>query len=92
MEYNHLIYKFLWSDKKPRITHKKIIQDCAQGGLKLVDLRAKDLAMKASFVTKAIQNPNSPIYYDLPIKDERMWQCNLNFLDFKDNNLLSFSE
>ena len=50
-QYKTLINKFLWGSTVPRIRYNKLIQNVSKGGLKLVDLQAKDQAIKASWLT-----------------------------------------
>ena len=45
-----IIKDFLWKGKRPRIKHTKLVREYNQGGLKLADLRTKDIAMKVKWV------------------------------------------
>ena len=84
-EYKRMIIDFLWSKKTPKICYNKLVQSYKSGGLKLVDLALKDRALKASWVLRWFTNKtldsNSWIYTNLPIKDERIWLCNISQYD-----------
>ena len=46
-EIKKVIMDFLWEEKPPKIAYNKIIQDYENGGLKLIDLETKEIALKA---------------------------------------------
>ena len=48
-EYRQMVTKFIWDDKVPKIRYSKIIQGYTEGGLKLIDLKSKALALKANW-------------------------------------------
>ena len=76
--------QYIWDQKTPRIRYTKLIQDYKFGGLKLWDIQYKDIALKAALIvkwTKTHRNLNW-LYAMLPIKDERISECNLNNSDF----------
>ena len=78
LQYEDIVKEFIWKGKKKsKICKAKLIQDYTCGRLRLIDLKAKDLALKAAWVEKAIQNPNSPVYYYLPIQNKEIWSCNI---------------
>ena len=43
------ITKFLWNNKKPKISTKKLYKDRRDGGLNLVNLRIKEMSLKATW-------------------------------------------
>ena len=84
-EYKRIILEFLWSKKPSKIKYNKLVQKYEDGGLKLIDLRSKDIALKAAWVprwkAKKSQADLNWIYINLPIKDERIWLCNISQRD-----------
>ena len=82
-EYKSMIVEFLWDGKKAKIAYSKLIQDYYHLGLKLVDLATKDNALKASWPVRWKDRGNQIkwIYELFPIKDERIWECNISCQD-----------
>ena len=78
--YKKKIEQFLWEGKIPKIKYNKLVQNYDKMGLKLVDLRAKEYAIKAALVIKNAEKGEeiSWLYHTLPIKDKRIWECNLD--------------
>ena len=83
--YKKKILKFIWNDKPHKVSYRKLVQDYAKLGLRLVDLQTKDLAMKASWVNKFANREEQLnwFYESLPIKDPRIWYCNTDSRDIK---------
>ena len=77
------IIDFLWEGKQHKIRFEKLIQQYQQGGLKLPDLHSKNLAIKTKWVQYAKDNEIPWFYQDLPIKDARIWACNLQANEIK---------
>ena len=48
--YKRIIVDFLWENKTPLVRYDKLVQSHQQGGLKLPDLEAKNLALKTKWV------------------------------------------
>ena len=81
--YRVIITKFLWGSKISKVRHAKIIQDYAQGGLKLGDLEAKEQALKAKWPLY-FQQRNLPwFYYKYPVRDHRIWEANTRKADIQ---------
>lgn len=75
-EIDSAIFKFLWSNKKPKIA-KHVIQKCIkQGGLKMPNIYQKAAAWKIMWLKRALKNPgnNWVIIIDALLKD-------ISFLD-----------
>ena len=49
---------FIWSGKKPKIKHSTLIGDYCEGGLRDVDINAKLLSIKLTWI-KRLKDPNS---------------------------------
>ena len=70
-KYKELIIKFLWAGYADKVNYEKTIQQYSVGGLKLMDLEAKDIALKTSWVAKLNNENISEIFYvPLPIKSK----------------------
>ena len=75
---------FLWNGRRPKISVDKLMNRYDQGGLNLVNLKNKEKALKASWVSDlshedflaelAYRNLSEPLR-------ETIWKCNLSSLD-----------
>ena len=75
-EIDQAIFKFLWSNKKPKIA-KHVIQKCIKhGGLKMPNIYQKAAAWKIMWIKRALKNPenNWVIILDALLK-------NISFVD-----------
>ena len=56
---------FMWNGKTSKIRYDKLIQSCINGGLKLIDLKTKDTALKGSLVARHQRDERAhpPILY-----------------------------
>ena len=88
-EYRKLITEFIWNKKRPKIRYNKPVQGYEGGGLKLIDLEAKNYALKAAWIPKwkyLQKNDNDNLewlYLNLPIKEEKIWKLGLSEKDIK---------
>lgn len=62
LELKRIIVNFLWDGKKAKIAYDKLILKYNKGGLQLHNLRAKDKAMKLSWVSKILSNSERASY------------------------------
>ena len=80
-----MITEFIWNKKPACLKYEKLIQDYQSMGLKLVDIESKNHALKVSWINKwkckKVINDIPWLYTQLPVKDERMWLCNLETKD-----------
>ena len=79
--FRQMVTKYFWGDKPPKIAYTKLIQDYDRLGLKLVDLRIKDLALKAAWPARWTNRPQEELdwfFQKLPVRDGRIWECNLD--------------
>ena len=81
-EYRRTIFDFLWNHKPAKIAYHKLIHNYENLGLRLNALATKHLALKASWphrmnLKEKISNEYDWFYTTLPIKDSRIWYCNL---------------
>ena len=78
---------FLWGKNTPvKIAYCKLVQKYERLGLKLIDLETKDIALKAAWPTHWLDKDPAAyswICTNLPIKDSRIWECNLAHADIK---------
>ena len=51
-----LITDYLWDDKQKLVAYNKLKGNYDQGGLKLVDLRLKDLSLKVAWILRLIES------------------------------------
>ena len=82
--FNELILKYIWNGKRPKINKDILTGKKEQGGLKLVDIEKKDMALKIQWVHRILE-PDSLsaklAYYFLPQIGPAIWQCNLLYSD-----------
>ena len=81
-QYKDIILEFLWEGKAHKVSYNKIIQDYTNGGLKLVDLRAKAIALKAKWPLY-YGDRNEDWLYNVANVDHRVWQYNISAKDGK---------
>ena len=77
-ELNNLQYQFLWDGKRDKIKRVKMINDCATGGLKMLDIQVFNLALKAKWVQKYLDSSNKgkwKLFLDFFLA-----KCNINLL------------
>lgn len=81
--FNDNIRQFLWNGSRPKIALEKLHNPKEYGGLKLVDIRAKDRALKCQWVSVIRQNSSiaNLAYLFLPAIGEGIWLCNLKKSD-----------
>ena len=80
-----IIVKFIWKNKKPKIAYDKLIQKIQHGGLKLIDLKTKEIALKTKWIKKSLENPQSTwaIFASkiLPMTVPEIWEANIQTKD-----------
>ena len=79
--YKQMILQFLWGSAKHTVRYSKIIQNYHNGGLKLVDLEAKMLSLKAKWPLY-FANREEKWFYPNSL-DHQIWQSNTNESDAK---------
>ena len=78
------IVDFLWSGKKPKIARETLYRDYSQGGLRLVNLQAKQSALKINWVFECEHDNvlQSAMYENLhKFLRQLIWKCNINSCD-----------
>ena len=81
---NKKIRQFLWGGHKSKIALETLCKKKVQGGLRLVDIAAKQKALQISWIFKTQQDQflNSCMLRELNTAlDHGIWQCNLNKKD-----------
>ena len=76
-KFRDLILDFLWDKKPHKIRYDKIIQDYSDHGLKLVDIKAREIALKAKWPIYFADRHEPFLYWSAPVKDHRIWQANI---------------
>ena len=79
--YKDRILNFLWNGKSSKISYNKLVQNYDRLGLKLVDLKTKEIALKATWPIRwKDRDPKELkwVFHRLPILDKRLWECNIN--------------
>ena len=81
--FEHKVQKFLWGGKRSKIPMKILKRNKKQGGLGLVDLETRYIALQAKWVYKALFDEsfdyaNSILNVQL---GKKFWECNLNEKD-----------
>ena len=81
-QFRTLITDFIWDGKTTKIAYNRLIQLYQKGGLKRVDLRLKDLSLKASWVDRIAFSNNDIRLQNLkallPISSRLIWRCNID--------------
>ena len=85
-EFNQTINNYLWKNRKPKIPLKVLQLPVTDGGLGLIDICKKDIAMKVQWVKCMIKEDNIKDLASelLPGIGSDIWKCNLNEKDADD--------
>ena len=80
-----LCEKYIWNGHKPKIPLTVLQSSKKCGGLKLMDLRKKDISLKINWI-KLLESDHKlehMVYFNMkcPLK-QRFWQCNLRVEDY----------
>ena len=80
-----IITNFLWNNKKSKIAYSQLICSIADGGLKLIDLKAKEKLLKTSWIKKYSEKQCNfwQNYFKSKIPIPCFWECNINARDAK---------
>ena len=75
-----ILREFIWGGKKPKISFEMLKKDKCDGGLRLVDLSAKQKAIKVSWIFKDLDPFLSMCLYEALDQKlgELIWRCNLD--------------
>ena len=57
-EINTLFYSFVWNGKGDKIKRNVMINDYAEGGLKMIDIQSFSKALKATWIRKYLDTTN----------------------------------
>ena len=74
-DYRRIITDFIWDDKPHKISYQKIVQSYTSGGLQLVDLQARDTAIKSKWPIYFADRELGWFYGVLNL-DHHIWQFN----------------
>lgn len=91
-KYDQLVCDFLWDAGRLKIALTKLQADRHQGGLKLINIKKKDIALKCQWVSMAKDNQNirNLALQFLPPIGMDIFLCNLNPQDVAKNVKPSF--
>ena len=84
---SNLFNIFLWDGKKPKIPLRVLQGDRKSGGMKLVNLRKRDMAVKVTWfnILRTDDKTAKLAYYFIcPLLGERIWECNFHPADVND--------
>ena len=87
-EIKKIINEFLWEGKPARIAHRTLNKEYVSGGLKLVDIYAKMIAIKSKWVQKILKNNTKHVWLDiaqilLGISPKYLFESNLDIKDIE---------
>ena len=83
------ITNFLWKGGKAKIAYNKLVQDICKGGLKLIDIKSKEISLKAAWVGKSLDENNKLCFwrhiaeYSIGGKIPDIWEYNMNRKDIE---------
>lgn len=78
-----MLSKFIWDNKPPKVSYFKMVQHIRTGGMKLIDLKTKDLTLKLSKIRKILIDTDKSwvrlLYETCQIElDDWIWEANFN--------------
>ena len=84
--FEELVRGFIWNERRDKIKFGTLKKAKEVGGIKLIDLYAKDLSLKVPWIRRIHQNAftRSIAEYFIPklkLLEEKLWQCNINSKD-----------
>ena len=88
-EINSIFYNFLWDGKGDKIKRDIMISDYENGGLKMIDIKSFNKALKSTWIKKYLDKDNHgkwKLYFDLELKEYRgadIFRGNLNKKDLR---------
>ena len=81
--YKKIVLDFIWENKPHKVSYQKIIQNYDRGGLKLVDLESKEIALKAKWPIYFGKRKEKWLYGPIT-GDHRLWEYNINSKDIEE--------
>ena len=93
---NDMIRRFIWNDKKQKIPLNQLQKNKDDGGLGLVNIELKDLALKAVWAIRMDQDELIQKFakrkLNLGIDLQDLWKCNINFKDINKEAIWLYAE
>lgn len=85
LKLEELINNFIWNNKKAKIPIAKLQNSKEMGGIKLLDIKKRDIALKTQWIPTLKEFPIIKILADqfLPLVSEIFWRCNFSSNDAK---------
>lgn len=65
VEYKRIISRFIWNNRKPRISHKALTQPIERGGIRLFDLEARTKASLLQWIKRLLTRQNTNTIHSL---------------------------
>ena len=90
---NDLLYKFLWDGKGDKTKHKVVINDYQEEGIKMLDIKSFNFALKATWIPKYLDVNNKGKwkivykYWLSRIQKENIFTNNLSRKDAQEINV-----
>ena len=81
-----IISKFIWANKRPKISLRLLQNNKDAGGLNLIDLRKRDIALKVKWISILTTDTSIEVlaYQALnPILRADIWKCNIHYRDIE---------
>ena len=78
---DHLVQKFVWNDKKPKIAKSILQANKHVGGLRLVNFKLKDKALKITWIKQLLLDKQlAQLVYSIisPVLGDKIWMCNIH--------------
>ena len=88
-ESNSIFYDFLWDGKGDKIKRDIMISDYENGGLKMIDIKSFNKALKSTWIEKYLDKGNHgnwKLFFDLELKEyggSDIFRVNLNKKDLR---------
>ena len=87
-DFENMIRKFIWNDKRDKISFGMLKKSKEVGGIKIIDLYVKDVSTKISWIKRIHQNSfmckiAENYIPHLSTLNEKLWACNINEKDIR---------
>ena len=83
-KYKAMVRDFLWNNTSSKVAYDKLIQNYDRLGLKLIDLKLKEVALKAMWPVRWRERDEEElmwVYSEFPPASDSVWNCNISCKD-----------